>query len=509
MVKKAISELDDILLTQESSAVVPIEQNGATFKASVRPNPPRQVNVQSQAQLESEFGANIQIPDGEAVVIVADDSFALTKPIKIGDGSSLEFYASTPNTLITYSGTGAMFQNDNPANPINTLNIHDINFLADIPATKTLVDIIGASFFFITRCSISDFDELGTVESPSRIGIEFTGAFNTNKGLIVKNPGLVNINAAEIQNPSPSVGVTFISFILDSAASVTINALTARGFGTGDSLLFMDSNSPVGTGYVINGSSVNAGDFYQQGSSVTITVVANNGSGKIRCTATSHGLVDSQVATLGGFATQTTYNKTAKITFVDANTFDVEDIDFIADDDTGSVDGSSIDQKDNRVTARNNPGQPQSMAQAEGRTDTTIDFIPVDLVYNDMIDTVPTAGDFIEDVATERFSVDDQTGIITYTGVNPLSATISYDVTIMKSGGGGTSAAMISLFKDTIQQTKTEQQSTGYSTTISATVSFSGGLFIINPGDTFQLKVNPESADPITSSQQKILISQQ
>jgi len=183
MVKKTISELDSIGTTQEPAALVAIEQSGATFNARIRPNPPRQVNVTSQSQLEAEFGVNIEIPDSTDVTIIIDDSFALSKPIKIGLGCVVEIYASTINTTVTYTGTGAFIQNTNPLNAVRSIFLHDISVNGD--NSNRLLDLIGTSRLFITDIRVEDFDSLGIVDFPFYRLLVMAGV-DCDKGLVVK-----------------------------------------------------------------------------------------------------------------------------------------------------------------------------------------------------------------------------------------------------------------------------------------------------------------------------------
>jgi len=219
--------------------------------------------------------------------------------------------------------------------------------------------------------------------------------------------------------------------------------------------------------------------------------------------------VVGQAVVLKDFTTFPGYNETFFVTAVNGvNSVDIG-VGFLGVDSTGTMSAKSLDQTDNRVSARNNPDQPESMSQAEGRTSSTLDLVPTSGSFVPVVDDTPVAGDFIQDVATERFTVDTSTGIVTYTGDAPLSATISFNLTVIKSSGGGTDTATITLFQNTTQQTKTDQLTGGYTTATAQSVVYSGGLFVINTGDTFDLRINTSSNDPITISGVTVLISQQ
>lgn len=484
MTKKTISELDDIGTNQEPGAVVAIEQNGATFKGPVRPNPPEQLNVTSQAQLETAFGIDIEIPDNTTVVIVLDEGFNLSKPIKFGDGCNVEIYGSTPNTILNIIGAfGAVFQNTNPSDVAQELNFHNFKVIGS--TGNILFDLKVTAVVKMRDMEIIDIDDLGILEAGA-IGFDTLFFVDVIKGLIIKNPQIVRLSTTAIQNFSSPV-FTFLSFILENPGTIILDGITAFGFSTGDELLFLDPNAPAGSNFIIEKSSVDGGDFYQQGVSEAITVVADNGSGKIRCTAAAHGLKDGQVAVLHEFLVQTQYNGTFQITVIDANTFDVEDVDFVADDQGGVIE-ASLDQKDNRVNAKSNPGQPDSMFLAEGRG---VGTILVDSIQNTLVpivDITPVSGDFIQDVATERFTVDTTTGIITYTGLEPITVLVSYELNTEKSGGADQNL-IISLEINGTPQTKSDLNL--LATAAPGTFGTSNRkIYAIVTGNTFQLFLN-------------------
>ena len=62
-----VDQLLDIGDTQKPDALVMLQQDGVSFKGPTRPNPPREINVTSQAQLEAQFGTDLEIPDGESM----------------------------------------------------------------------------------------------------------------------------------------------------------------------------------------------------------------------------------------------------------------------------------------------------------------------------------------------------------------------------------------------------------------------------------------------------------
>lgn len=239
---------------------------------------------------------------------------------------------------------------------------------------------------------------------------------------------------------------------------------------------------------------------------VNVTAVVDNGSGKTRfIVPLLHGLSVGKVIVLRNFAT---YNQTAIVTAVDTpitgTTFDA-DIPFVATE-TGLADASSLDGTDNRVDAVSNPDQPDSMALAEVRSNVPISFTSVSGVFTPIENSPSVQGDFIEDPATESFSIDTGTGAITYTGLEPITATIAFDFLISKDGGG-TDNAIISLFDFATQLTKTNQPILLTSTV--QKVDYNGGIFKIKPGDVLELLINNDAVSTINVSALKILITRQ
>ncbi len=482
MTKKTISELNDVLLTQESIAVVAIEQNGATFKAPVRPNPPFQVNVSSQAQLEAEFGVNIEIPDGEEVTIVVDTSFTLSKPFKIGLGSSLEIYGSTAGLEITWTGTGAIFQNETFANQIEIFDIHNLRIIGD--DTNDGFEL-NANRFFMTRTEFMDINQLGTIENAS-ILIEDCGFGEVKQGLSIINPQIAGIKTTAVFNFVKTSQMTLFGFILNNPVPINLDGISGLGFEAGDGLVFFDPNSPAGSAYTIANSSVDGGDFFKPGTDFAVDQVMVGTTGpRFRTVGTNNYRLGQQVV-LSGF-TEPTYNGTFRISNIATGVQFEIDIAFVADD-TGNVNAVSLDQTDNRVTARNNPGQADSMFLAEGRSVGTllVDSILSTLVP--IVDVTPVSGDFEQDVGTERFTVNPTTGLITYTGLEPITALISYELNAEKASGADQNL-VISLEINGTPQTKSD---------INLLAPATPGLFgtsgrkiytIVN-GDTFQLFLN-------------------
>ena len=84
---------------------------------------PKLLRAFSQADLEEEFGTDIIFPDGEFWTVLIMNDFTFTKSFQIGDGSVLELKEASTDLTIFCTGTGPVFKNVNPANPILSLII--------------------------------------------------------------------------------------------------------------------------------------------------------------------------------------------------------------------------------------------------------------------------------------------------------------------------------------------------------------------------------------------------
>jgi len=338
-VAKTIAELPDGKLTINSNALIAFEQDGATFNASVRPNPPNQINARNQAQLEAILGTNLEIPDEASITVVIDDTFPLTKPFKGGLNSRLEIFASNTGTSLIYGGGGSIFQNTNPSNPIRSLLAHDFTLIGD--GTNSVLDIRGTSGVQMARMRWTNFDSIGATNNPLHI-YDTINVINVKKGLVLTDVANLEIRRFIVSETGGETDITYLSIISKTLpTTIDITALTSDSPNIGDTLVFFDPNSLAGSDYRIINSDASVGDFYQQGSDIIINSVANNGSGKARfTTAASHNLVVGRPTVISGFVVNAVaYNITGIVTAVDTpltgTTFDVDEITFGTDESGG------------------------------------------------------------------------------------------------------------------------------------------------------------------------------
>lgn len=145
-----------------------------------------------------------------------------------------------------------------------------------------------------------------------------------------------------------------------------------------------------------------------------------------------------------------------------------------------------LDETDPQVIAQNNGARKNSQTIAESRSNLTLEIDGSGGIDVPIIDITPVAGDWIEDSATERFSVDTTTGLITYNGLNPVTAMISYSLSAAQTSGGA-QTILFDLHINGIEQIKSEIiiVTAGVGSPVSS--AYNGGNFLISPGDTFQL----------------------
>ncbi|KKK87572.1 hypothetical protein LCGC14_2751900, partial [marine sediment metagenome] len=324
---------------------------------------------------------------------------------------------------------------------------------------------------------------------------------NSDIGLVLESGANLILQSVNIVQISPAPDDFVALTLLSGLTSADIFDLNDPIATATDSLLFIDPNSPSTNSYGISNCEIGAaGDFYQQGVDIAIDSVADNGSGDTRyTTASAHDLAVGQPVVINGFVTQTTYNGTAIVTAIPTTTtFDTATT-FVATD-TGNMNEQSLESDAIIVNAFNNLGRRDSLAAAEAdsTTDILVDIITQN-VFEPIQKAVPVSGDFDEDPATERFTVDASTGVATYIGLEPLTCVISFQCRAVKVSGGDPDVT-VSLFKNSVQETKTDITVTA-PTAPGGVALYTGGLFDVLTNDTFQLFLsNTSNATDITIS---------
>lgn len=164
-------------------------------------------------------------------------------------------------------------------------------------------------------------------------------------------------------------------------------------------------------------------------------------------------------------------------------------------------DTTGLDQTDVRVSSNDNQLQQNSMFIAEARTPTQI-LVPGGISTRLPIEkAVPVAGDWVSDAATERFTVNTSTGLITYLGATRVFL-ISFKVTASHVGGGSQTVD----FDIGINGTQQVKSITTLTAGTDIDGIFVGGVFTLNINDTVQVFKTSDSANDVNVEVHPILI---
>lgn len=145
-----------------------------------------------------------------------------------------------------------------------------------------------------------------------------------------------------------------------------------------------------------------------------------------------------------------------------------------------------LDETDPRINARIGGNRKSSITAAEGRTSGILEVDGSGGVDVPVVDITPVSGDWIEDSATERFTVDPTTGLITYNGLNPKIVQIKYEISAAQTSGAN-QTIQFDIHINGISQSKSERTLITEGVGGFLPVIYNGGIFTINPGDTIQL----------------------
>lgn len=156
---------------------------------------------------------------------------------------------------------------------------------------------------------------------------------------------------------------------------------------------------------------------------------------------------------------------------------------------TDYFDPAGLDETDPQVIATNNGTRKNSQTIAESSTMGILEVDGSGGVDVPIVDITPVAGDWIEDPATEGFTVDTTTGIVTCIGLRPVSVMIKYSASAAQTSGAAQTVEL-SLHINGIVQAKSQIiiVTSGVGTFIPGV--YNGGNFVLSPGDTLQLFKN-------------------
>lgn len=449
MVDVTIDNLLDIGNNQLPDALVALQQNGLTFKARERPNPPNQINVTSQAQLEAVLGSNLIIPAFSRTVIKYDDDFTQTKPFLLGEDAVVEISGTDVFARIVYDFDGPVFDLLDPTKPAKSFLLNNLTINGNDKAT--IFNLKLSTFFFTSLVEAQNFVAQGQVECFIN-KIEFMGKLNCGTGIVFKNPTELRVFSSPYFPPSIT-DITALSVIYDGTtlplgtSSIIITDVNSFLFTSAESMIFLDPNPPAGTSYIVEQSNPSGANLYQPGVDIVISSVADNGSGNVQfTTATPHGLVVGRPVVISDFINETTYNKTFIVTAVNTpltgNTFDVDEV--FVNDDSGNMNAKSLDSTDILVSSVANPGKPDSMFTGDVGLELFSSQLTVTINDQDVPEPIVSASWL--DNNLERFSVSlADEGQLSADDLATRRYTISYSATISKFGGATVNIGIVLL----------------------------------------------------------------
>ena len=432
-----ISELPDGTEKHTPESLSVIVQDGVTMKGSIRPSPAKFFPAMTQAQLEGQFGTDLIIPDGESWSISIKNDMTLTKPFKIGNGSSLEIFAGSINLNLTYTGTGALFQNENPANPIVSLDIHNMDITGD--GTNDIFDVV-VSFVVVTNDVLfNNFDNTGTLDS-GFLDLRFTALQGVNSGFILKNLVVGTFNQMNLNQGATSNDLTFITVLSSSVTRVV--ARDCFSADSGSSMFYLDPNSAVNSTFVIENTTGSFTDVFRQGVAQAITSVTDAaGAARFNLGGPAHNLSIGDFVIMNGFSTSS-YNGAFIVEVVPTATeFMLEGVAFVADD-TGTLNPASLDSTDVKVMATNNFGSQDSMFTGDSGLEIFGSEITVTINTANVPEVITSTSWAFSNL--ERFSIGvNNEGQLVTDDVSVRRYNIVYSGTIEKVGGGSVDIGII------------------------------------------------------------------
>jgi len=390
-------------------------------------NAPKLLHVLTQADLETQFGVNIEIPDGESWTIAIDDSFTLTKPFKIGLNSSLELVGSSISLILTYTGTGALFQNETFANQIFALTVRQLEIHGDNTNDLLNLNLSFNVIFFNT--TMEEFDSIGLIETLF-YEFRFTSFHGITGGLIVQKGTSGILVSFNIDQPPASNPFVFLTIIDDG----TVSQLTMADCFVSDNkakVLFIDPNVSAGSLFIINNTLGDFDELFNSGvGTVTVTNVVDFAGAARFQTSGSHGLSIDDLILMSGF-TEPSYNGLHRVTATP----------------TGSefmLDGTSLDSTDVPVRAVSNKDSQASMFT--GATGLEVFGAEVTTTINtiNVPEVVTSASWAFSNL--ERFSISvNNEGKLASDDPATIRYTVSYSGTIEKVGGGSVDVGIVIL----------------------------------------------------------------
>lgn len=225
-------------------------------------------------------------------------------------------------------------------------------------------------------------------------------------------------------------------------------------------------------------------DIFFNDETGTVSAVADDGGGRILCTAAGHNLLDGDTVTHDTDFTDANYQG-------DFIVFDViEDVSYkvvapFGATDTGTWTNLSLTQADPKVISRGNDRimLPNSMTVSSIRSTKTLVVAGVQNISEPIVDSVdPQSGDFVIDTE-ERITTDDQSGLATFKGLTETDVDVKFSFDFVPSSG------VAQDLEFTIFQNGNPVLSSilSFNSGVVSTMATIGTILRLAPGDTVQL----------------------
>ncbi len=514
MTKKTFSELDDGEAQVTADSIIPFEQSGFTLKSKVSTlaDGPTVKYINSVDDLPPLVGG-FRLLEQNTVYQINNEIF-LADDFMVPAGWNGIFRSShNPRNAIFYLGSGSLF---------NTLNIDGtITAFADSttsPGVKTTVttsaphgladgDTININGvptetvynnrrLIISNITASTFDieivftatDTGSFDT-GYLGMQF---FDISFFDAFASGTLFNISA--IQDPESIFGFINLGVFGFSSLGTIRNAPTisaTRGF-----LLFINS------GLIIE----NCDTCGITDSNFTCINPASTTSINLTITGpATRDIVIGDVKFNVANPDQRPFRIDGSVNNADAITIQTCPDNAVATDyfDTSS---GGLDQKNKQVITFNNGKRANSVELAEATSvGVIVSPTTTQSVAQAIQNAVPAPGDFALDSTSEGFTMDDETGIVTYDGRAPKKVRIEYSLEVAQSSNPVQNID-VDLRINSILQSKTMRSVVTMGVGAFTPVSYLGGFFNVTPGDTFQLFKTNNTNTTSTDIQNVVLL---
>lgn len=475
------------------------EQDEASYGIGA---PDDTIFADTQADLEAELTASL-IVSSPGNTIYKNKDFEQTVGYKIGLGASL--YDQSIANIVPHrykNASEAMYANQAPASAFKDCRLLYGRKLSNDDQDSILFNLVGdgigpadekVNVTIHDNVQINGFLNYGPVEDVFAFLVTALVGFTDylEYGFTILNSNIQMSCVAFTQPQGATAKRDALAIFNDVAAGPILVDIADTNFVLpGEEAIFIDPLAHASSRFnLINNKAIGT-TLLKIGDDGTYTAAADAGGGFTTFTSTTHGILENEPVSVTDL-TGGSFSISRRAKNVTANTFDLE----VAFTSTGTGDWTTTSLgaviSDSRIMAVNNVGLADTTSAAEITNGVDL-VVPtaVQGVMEPIQEAVPAPGDFIVDPATKNFSVDTSTGIATYTGLEPLND-VEIRYTAKFTGDGPSQDIDAAIHINSVEQTKSRK-----SGSTNPTLTYTGGLFDLQPGDEIQLyKENNTNTD--------------